>query len=483
MELRDYVRVLRRRWRWLALVLVLCIGGAVAATAMTTPIYRATAQLFISTSTQSDISDLVQGTSFTYRQVTTYADMVTAPVVLEPVIDDMGLAEDPESLAARITTAVPEDTVLINIHVTGTEAQEAADIADAVAEQFTRTIAELEQPGNQGASPVKASVIRPAKAPSAPVAPNPSRNLALGMSLGLMLGVAAAVLRDMVDTRVTGPSDVERITDRPIIGGIIFDRDTALSPTVRTEDYAPRAEAFRAIRTNLQFIDAAERPRLLLITSSLPGEGKSTTTAHLAQALAASGAPVCVVEADLRRPKLLEYLGLESGAGLTSVLIGQATLDEVLQPYGENLTALGSGAIPPNPSELLGGSAMRALLAELAERFEYVVIDAPPLLPVTDAAVLSKIVDGTIVVVGASIVRRHQLSQALSTLAGVDAKVLGLLLNRLKVDATHTYGYYHQEYSTPAPGEHRRRRGQLRQERRDRRERRERWERVRSGRA
>lgn len=479
MELRDYVRVLRARWRWLALVLVLCIGGAVAATAMTTPIYRATAQLFISTSAQSDISDLVQGTSFTYRQVTTYADMVTAPVVLEPVIKDMGLAQDPESLAARITTAVPEATVLINIHVSGTEGQEAAAIANGVAEQFTRTIAELEQP-NDGTSPVKASVIRPAKAPTTPVSPNPSRNLALGISLGLMLGVAAAVLRDMVDTRVTGPSDVERITDRPIIGGITFDRDTAVSPTVRTEDYSPRAEAFRAIRTNLQFIDAAERPRLLLITSSLPGEGKSTTTAHLAQTLAASGAPVCVVEADLRRPKMMEYLGLASGAGLTSVLIGQATLDEVLQPYGENLTALGSGAIPPNPSELLGGPAMRALLAELAERFEYVVLDAPPLLPVTDAAVLSKIVDGTIVVVGASIVHRHQLSQALSTLAGVDAKVLGLLLNRLKVDATHTYGYYHQEYSTPAPGEHRRRREQQRQERRERRERRER---VRSGRA
>ena len=447
MELHGYLRVLRRRWRWVMLVLVLCVGGAVAATSLATPIYRATAQLFISTSSQNSVSDLAQGSSFTYRQVTTYADLVTAPVVLEPVIADMGLDEDPEELAARISTEVPEDTVLINIHVTGVDGEREAAIANAVAEQFTRTVAELEQPDGQGASPVKASLVRPAKEPAAPVSPNPSRNLALGLSLGVMLGVAAAVLREMQDTRIAGETDVQRVTDRPIIGGITFDRDAARNPLlVHAGDYSPRAEAFRAVRTNLQFIDAAEHPRSLLFTSSLPGEGKSTTTANLALTLAASGARVCVVEADLRRPRLLDYMGLEGSAGLTTVLIGQASLDEMLQPYGDHLMVLGAGPIPPNPSELLGGSAMRSVLDELRKRFEYVVIDAPPLLPVTDAVVLSKVVDGTIVVVGSGIVHRYQLSQALATLDGVDAKVLGLLMNRLPATGVHTYGYFQEEY-------------------------------------
>lgn len=447
MDLHGYLRVLRRRWRWVVAILALCVGGAVAATSLATPIYRATAQLFISTSAQDSVSDLAQGSSFTFRQVTTYADLVTAPVVLEPVIEELGLDEDPEGLAARISTAVPEDTVLININVTGVDRQREAAIANAVAEQFTRTVADLEQPDGRGASPVKASLVRPAKAPEAPVSPNPSRNLALGLSLGVMLGAAAAVLRELLDTRITGATDVQRVTDGPIIGGITFDREAARSPLlVHAGDYSPRAEAFRAVRTNLQFIDAAEHPRALLFTSSLPGEGKSTTAANLALTLAASGALVCVVEADLRRPRLLDYMGLEGSAGLTSVLIGQASLDEMLQPYGEHLMVLGAGPIPPNPSELLGGAAMRTVLDELRARFEYVVIDAPPLLPVTDAVVLSKVVDGTIVVVGAGIVRRHQLAQSLATLEGVDAKVLGLLMNRLPAAGAHTYGYYQEEY-------------------------------------
>ncbi|WP_431473192.1 polysaccharide biosynthesis tyrosine autokinase [Ornithinimicrobium sp. W1665] len=335
--------------------------------------------------------------------------------------------------------------MLINISVTGEDGEREAEIANAVAEQFTRTVADLEQSDGEGVSPVKASLIRPARAATVPVSPNPSRNLALGLSLGLMLGVAAAVLREMLDTRITGASDVQRVSDRPVIGGITFDRNAPRNPLmVQDGDYSPRAEAFRAVRTNLQFIDAAEQPRALLFTSSLPGEGKSTTAANLALTLAASGASVCVVEADLRRPKLLEYMSLDGTAGLTSVLIGQASLDDVLQPYGDHLTALGAGAIPPNPSELLGGPAMRALMDDLRSRFEYVVVDAPPLLPVTDAAVLSKVVDGTIVVVGSGIVRRHQLAQSLATLNSVDAKVLGVLLNRLPSSGASTYGYYHE---------------------------------------
>ncbi|USQ76114.1 polysaccharide biosynthesis tyrosine autokinase [Ornithinimicrobium cryptoxanthini] len=472
-DLGDYLRLLTRRWPWVALLLVVCVGGALAATALTNPTYRATAQLFISTTSQSNVSDLAQGSSFTFRQVTTYADLVTAPVVLDPVIETLELDDDPADLAARISTAVPDDTVLINVSVSGEDSQQAAEIANAVADQFTRTIDQLERSDAQGASPVKASLVRPAQAPSTPDLPNPSRNLALGVSLGLMLGIAAAVLREVLDTRVRSVSDLERIADLPVIGGIAFDKEAARIPlVVDAADYSPRAEAFRAIRTNLQFFDAAEQPRSLLITSSLPGEGKSTTLLNLALTLAAAGSEVCVIEADLRRPKLLEYMGLEGAAGLTSVLIGQASLDDVLQPYGRHLTTLGAGAVPPNPSELLGSPAMRTLLTELRDRFEYLLIDAPPLLPVTDAAVLSKVVDGTIMVVGSGIVRRHQLTRALEILDSVDAKILGLLMNRQPVNSANTYGYYYEGYG-PSPTDKGLRRGRReRQERRDRRDRR-----------
>lgn len=476
MELRDYLSVLRRHWPWVAVPLLLCVAGAAAVTLLTVPLYRATSQLFISTTSQSSVSDLAEGSSFTFRQVTTYADLVTAPVVLEPVIDSLGLDDEPQDLAARISTDVPDNTVLINVRVTGEDPEQAALIANTVADQFTRTVDELERADAQGVSPVKASVVRPARAPDVPISPNMSRNLALGLSLGVMLGVAAALLRHLMDTRIRGVADLERVSDLPILGGIAFDREVARNPLMSdAADHSPRAEAFRAVRTNLQFIDAADQPRLLLITSCLPGEGKSTTALNLAMTLAAAGSEVCVVEADLRRPNLMDRMGLEGGAGVTTVLIGQASLDDVLQPSRSHLTALAAGAIPPNPSELLGSPAMRTLLAELRDRFEYVVIDAPPLLPVTDAAVLSRLVDGTIMVVGANIAHRHQLSSALATLEGVGARVLGLLMNRLPVAAAQGYGYYHQGYAPSAeagPPARARGKRRARQERRNRQDRR-----------
>lgn len=133
------------------------------------------------------------------------------------------------------------------------------------------------------------------------------------------------------------------------------------------------------------------------------------------------------IEGDLRRPKLLDYMGMEGSVGLTNVLIGEADVEDVLQPFGDSLMVLGCGPIPPNPSELLGSEAMTHLLHRLEQRFDYVVIDAPPLLPVTDAAVLSKVADGTIVVVGAKIVKREHLSRALTTLENVDASAEQLL--------------------------------------------------------
>lgn len=454
MELRDYARLLRRRWRWVALLTLLCLGIAALLTAIATPLYRAKAQLFVSISGGDSVSDLAQGSSFTLRQVTTYADMVTAPVVLEPVIDELALDLSAEDLAADISTQVPPETVLIDIFVSGEDPAEIAELANAVATQFTRTVAELEQIDDSGPSPVKASVIRPAREPGSPVSPNPPRALALGLSLGLILGIGAALAREMLDTRVMTEDDVSRVTDRTIIGSIAFDKGAANRPlVVHLDRHSPRAEAFRALRTNLQFINAAEHPRSLVMTSSVPGEGKSTTSANLALTLAASGAQVCLIDGDLRRPRLLEYLGLEGSVGLTSVLIGQSELEDVLQPFTDNLTILGPGPIPPNPSELLGSPPMADLLQQLQTRFDYVVVDAPPLLPVTDAAVLSRLVDGTIVLVGAGTVHRDQLARSMGALENVGANVLGLVLNRVPVSEQDAYSYAYYRDEEPTPGE------------------------------
>lgn len=448
MEITDYIRVVRRYWRTVVLTLLVVLTIAAIATAVAPRQYRAQTELFVSTAGSDSVSDLAQGGSFTQRQVATYADLVTTPLVLDPAIDELGLDVTSAELANRTTAVVPPNTVLIGIAVEDRSPQSAADIANSIAAEFTEQVQELERAEAGGQSPVKATVVRPATAPSSPASPQPIRNLGLAFVLGTLLGAGLALLRDLIDTRIVGEADTRRVTEEPVIGAVAFDKDAGDHPIVNSLDgHSHRAEAFRSLRTNLRYIDADEPPRTLVMTSTIPGEGKSTTTANLAMTMAATGARVCLIEGDLRRPRLLDYLGLENAAGLTDVLVNRADLQDVMQPYIEGLDVLGCGPIPPNPSELLGSNAMSRLLGELRTSYDYVVIDSPPLLAVTDAAVLSTVADGTVVVVGAGLVKRDQLAKALQKLSQVDADVLGLVLNRLPVKGPDAYSYAYETYA------------------------------------
>ena len=250
------------------------------------------------------------------------------------------------------------------------------------------------------------------------------------------------MLRAVLDTRIRTPRDVEQVTDRPIIGAIAFDPKAKERPLIVHDDpLSPRAESFRALRTNLQFLDMGGRSSFV-ITSSVPSEGKSTTTINLAIALADAGKRVALLDADLRKPKVADYLGIEGGAGLTDVLIGRARIGDVMLPWGKrSLYVLPAGKIPPNPSELLGSKNMHTLLEVLERDFDVVLCDAPPLLPVTDAAILAKATSGAIVVVSAGRTNRHQLSGAVDALETVDAQIAGIVLSMVPTRGPDAYAY------------------------------------------
>ena len=450
MELSEYIKVLRKRWKFVAFLTLLAIAGAAVASLLATPQYQARTQLFVSTQREGGTSDLLQGSSFTQQRVKSYAEVVTSPRVLQPVIQELGLDTSPAQLARQVSADAPEQTVLINVTVRADSPSAASEIANAVGASFATVVAELE-PGIGGApSPVSISTTVPASEPRTPVSPNTRLNLALALLVGLALGVAAAVLREKLDTSVKGEQDVRRVTGASVLGGISFDPDAATRPLiVQADPQGSRAEAFRQLRTNLQFVDVTNHPRSFVVTSSIPGEGKSTTAANLAITMAASGAPVCLIEGDLRRPKIAEYLGLEGSVGLTTVLIGQAELSDVIQPWGKgDLHVLPAGQLPPNPSELLGSAAMEGLLRKLETTYDAVVIDAPPLLPVTDAAVLTKLADGAVVVVGSHKINRDQLTKAFANLEAVDGRVLGVILNFLPTKGPDAYSYYTYGYSS-----------------------------------
>ena len=443
LELRDYLRILRRNWILIlaaTLVGLLCSG---AASVLTKPTYTSETQLFVAIQSSGSVQELAQGNTFSQARVQSYVKTVASPVVLQPVIDSLGLNVTAEELAEEVKANTDLNTVLINISVSDNSPVQAAAIAQAVASSLIKAVDTLEQPKTGGTSPVSLSVIKPAVAPAVPSAPNTRINLLVGFVVGITLGISGALLRTTLDNRIRGEADLRRITDAPLLGGIAFDQDATRKPLLtQAPPQSPRAESFRQLRTNLQFANVSGSAKTVLITSSLPGEGKSTTATNLAIALAQAGQTVCLIDADLRRPMVSEYLALDRSAGLTTALVGIADVEELLQPWGEDsLYVLTSGQIPPNPSELLGSNEMKNLLRRLEESFDTVVIDAPPLLPVTDAAVLSQHVAGVVVVVGSQKLRYQDLEKSLGALQMVDSNVLGIVLNRVPSRGPDAYSY------------------------------------------
>ena len=351
MELSDYIRVLRKNWLVIVAITLIGLGAAAGYSLTRTPMYQAEATVFVSTQQGNTVQELQQGSTFTQARVTTYTKLVTQQTVLQKTIDRLQLNTSVDSLASHITATNALNTTLIQIAATDESPQRAADIANAVSESLTETVPEIEPSTASGGSTVKLTTTTTATAPTSPVSPNVPLNLAVGGLIGLILGTGIAVLRHVLDTKVRSVRDVVAITERPIIGAIPFDPKAAERPIILQADpHNARSESFRALRTNLQFLEM-DGGHVFVVTSSLPSEGKSTTSVNLAIALADAGKRVALVDTDLRKPKVAEYLGVEGGAGLTDVLIGRARLTDVMLPWGQrSLYALPAGKVPPRPS-------------------------------------------------------------------------------------------------------------------------------------
>ncbi|MCQ4079698.1 polysaccharide biosynthesis tyrosine autokinase [Streptomyces sp. RB6PN25] len=446
MDLRDYLRVLSRGWRLIAALTLLGAGLGVLATYSATPEYRASTTLFVSIQAGTDTSQLNQGNDFTQARVQSYAEMAASPLVTRPVVKALKLDMTPEQLARRITATAKLDTVLLRITVTDTAPRRASLISNAVAERFAEMVSGLERPTGAKVSPVKLSVTEPASAPAAPISPRPFLNLALGLLSGLALGVGCTVLRESLDTSVRTSQNLAAFLAAadgpPVLGGIVHDsRNSRQLVAARDDMHGLRAEGFRQLRTNLRFVEVDRPLKVIAVTSAIPGEGKTSVAVNLAATMAESGAKVCLVETDLRRPTASRALGLVPDAGLTTCLIGQAHVQQVLQSAG-TFMVLTSGPVPPNPTELLGSEQFRTMLSTLSEEFDHIVIDTSPVLPVADTAAMAQVVDGYVLVVRAARTGRTQVVAALDALRRSGTPVLGTVLNMASVKGERkVYGY------------------------------------------
>lgn len=445
-SVRDYLAVIRKRWYVLLLAMLIGGGAGAAVSYSSTPLYESTAGVYFAVQTGGTAADLSQSGNFAQSQMPTFASFATLPIVLNPVIKQLGLGRTAANLAGSVSAVASSTTVIINLTVSDPDPQQAARISNAVATQLGKTVTNLSVRNTAGKPSVVAQTVSPALPAATPFSPRTQRNIAAGILAGLLLGYLLAYAWERLDNRVRTVEDATDTVSAPLLGQIWTDRAFNKGQQVMVDGpYGPLAEAIRSIRTNLQFLRLDGKPLVAIITSALSGEGKTTTSINLAIALAETEARVLLIDADLRRPSVAGKLDLEGAVGLTTVLIGRADLADVIQPWGNTgLDIMPSGQVPPNPSELLGSAAMLDLLETLAGRYDYVLLDSAPLLPVTDTAVLAMSGFGTVLVTAAGEVTRPQLRDAVAAIQHVGGEVLGVVVNKLPhrsvKRAAYTYG-------------------------------------------
>lgn len=443
MEFSDILSALRARWR-LPVVGVL-LGGLLAAAyvLMATPMYTSNMQFFVSTTGTTTTSDALQGSEFSQQRAASYAKLLNGPLLASRVVERLDLDVTPRALSEQISVTAVLDTVLIDVSVEDASPARAQRIADALGDEFITRVAELEGAGADEAAAIRVTVAEPAGLPIAPTSPSRLPILALGLIGGLGAGGAVALLRARLDTSVKDAEEAAALAGAPTIGLVRRDASAGRSRAAENDRTSLAAEDYRRLRTNLQYLRADEIPRVIMVASPMPSEGKTTAVINLAMALADAGSRVAIVDADLRRPKIAASLGLVEGVGLTHVLTGTAQLDDVLQQVGDkDVWVVASGPTPPDPGALLASTSMSTLIEKLRAENDFVLVDAPPLLPVADASALAVHMDGVLLTVRYGRSGKAQLQRAAAALEQVGANTLGVVINMVPSHAEEVGGGY-----------------------------------------
>lgn len=466
MELTDHLRAIRKYWWITLLTLLATVGAAVYMTQRATPVYESTVTFYVAAST--DTGTALQADEFAQRRINSYVGVLGSDLLAGEIADEPGVGLEPRQVRSRISAVVDPETIILTTTVTDTVPDRALRIAEEVAEHFGPLVARLDSTEAASGANVSLTVISGPSLNPDPVSPRTTLNIGVGVLAGLALGVALSIARQMLDRSIRSADDLKRATGLPALATIgVEGRPRRSSPgsllIVDAGPGSPRAEAYRQLRTNLTFSAVTNKMQVVVVTSAVAGDGKTTTACNLAITMAESGRSVLLVEADMRRPMVGEQLGIEGGAGLTNILAGQVRPDDVIQTWGtDGLHVLTAGTQPPNPSELLGSDAMHTLIGELRAQFEVIVLDTPPVLPVTDASVVAAHADTVVLVVRHARTAREQAHAAVEALSAVGAPLAGAILNAVPLQQMAAGGY--QSYASTEPRPARRTRGRRRRD-------------------
>lgn len=459
MKLRDYASAFRRYWVAIVLMIAVGVGAGYGWAKLQTPVYQADASGYIALGPRVDDSMFTPGQSdgLAKGKVPTYLDMASWRTVAERAAAEIGSSAPADELVKRITVSNTLGTAILKISARAESPVAARDLASAWVTALAAEIDRVEGDGSAGSADMTILLGESASLPSAPIFPDTRMAMIVGLLLGLGGGIAFTLIRAIADRRLRSAGDVEQRLNVPVAGtlpdiGALSAGRRLYRPTDVPEgskgqraEFAVR-ESLRMLRTNLQFMNVDDPPRTIVVTSAMPGEGKSTVAANLAGTLAANGVHVILVDGDLRRPTVAETMDINGDVGLSDVLAGRIGITDALRTVRgvPNLLVLPAGTLPPNPSELLGSERMRALLTDLAKH-AMVIVDAPPLLAVTDGAVLTRQSDGALLVVSAGHTGYDVVDDAIDVLEKIHGQVLGIVLNRVPVTGGSYGGVYAYE--------------------------------------
>ena len=431
----DLLPLVKRRALPLALCALSGLAGGIYYVAVSPPNYVATSRSIVTLPSSRGVSEALAGVQLSGQLLETYAQVAKSREVSQRVVALLGLSKDPEAVRRQLTATTVKGTYLIDITAADRDPQQAAALADAAARAFEEAISRLEEGRTDS---IQAQVLDYATVPGKAVSPQPVQDTLLGLVLGLLVGGAVVALVEALDRTVKSPEQVQTLLPAPLLG-LVPRRRGGLHLVAATDEASREAEGFRAIRTALSFLDPDRPMQRVLITSPASGEGKSSLAANLAVTLAAAGQHVLAIDADLRRGGLSSLFGVERGVGLSNAIIGNVPLADVIQDWAPRLHVLPAGPLPPNPAELLGSQAMASLLDSLAGQYDVVIVDAPPVLPVTDAVVLATQADAVVLVMRYGRTSRHSVHEAGRRLAVVGAPVAGLVINAVPPSQSHDY--------------------------------------------
>ena len=448
MTILEFFRTTRANL-WLLIIGIIVGAAAGFGYASLQPkVYAASSSGYVTVG-ESGTVDVLSGSTAAKERARSYAAIVSSEAVAQKIKQNTPeLSLSTGQIRSSLTATAGDNAALITVSAQASSPKNAQLLANSALQATADYIKEIEQnPGNAQAlvngdsnaaatPPANSNTVRVIPLNNASVnpplvSPNYQQNTLIGAVIGLVVVYTAIFLRRALDQRIRTRDDATKATGASILGVLPVSEDLNEENIVNgdTDDHIAQ-ESIRQLRTNLRFVNVDTPPRSFIVTSAVPGEGKSTVSLSLARSLADAGSPVILIDADLRRPTVAKKLKLDAKVGLTQVLAGQVEIANAVHQLGDsNLFVLPAGRIPPNPSELLGSDKMRQLIKELSEEF-IVVVDVPPLLPVTDASLLSHSVDGVILVGSIGRSHREQMTEASSILKKVNANLFGLVLNR-----------------------------------------------------